>query len=129
MSDTGDSIPNLLLIEVLGTMKSKGGPLEPFPVSIGFTIRDITVFIGSQPLSPPSILLSTVGVSRRQCKVFYADNAWYIHDLGSDNGTWLSSDGQFIFADRSHPLKIADGSLILLGTVLARFTCSPSILS
>lgn len=111
-----------IFIEFIGSTKVHRGPIEPFLATFGLKVSGPMITIGSIPHAPPSIVLKYGGISRRQAKVFFLDDVWYVEDYGSDNGTWLISDGKTILAKAGSPLVIADGSLVLFGGMAARLT-------
>ncbi len=55
--------------------------------------------------------------SRRHCRIFFQDGAYYLEDLGSMNGTWLND----IPLEAGMPHLLNDGDRIAAGRVLLTF--------
>lgn len=56
------------------------------------------------------------GVSRRHARLWRHRRSWWVEDLASHNGTWVSPGGLRLPTEPiAHPLRLAAGSWILLG--------------
>lgn len=84
---------------VLERVNSKGGEIDV----------DILPFIIGKAMSQVNYCLNEYGVSRRQARIFKgADNAFFISDLDSKNGTFVN--GKRIA--RNSAMKIKDGDMV-----------------
>lgn len=73
------------------------------------TVGPIAVDLGDHP--------DGKHVSRNHAKITLEDDAYFLHDLDSSNGTWVVIEGEFVKVE-STPLK--DGDTIAFGN--AQFT-------
>ena len=99
--------PPVVGAAVLELLDERGGVLERFALD-----RDSLV-LGRRTAS--DITLADSEVSRRHARVEATTTGYYIHDLGSMNGTLVN--GRRIGA----PQRLADGDLIVLGQSRLRF--------
>lgn len=59
-------------------------------------------------------------VSRRHCQIIWEDDAWYVEDLGSTNGTYVS--GAAVTR-----VPVADGDLIKLGSTILKYLSTDNV--
>lgn len=61
--------------------------------------------------SSSDIRLPLADVSRRHCRIFYANSSWHVLDLDSTNGVFLNHR-------KVHQSKLATGDLLRIGSFL-----------
>lgn len=110
-----------LFMKIIGTMHLNEESYHPISPSIGTTITQSPTIIGSQLLYPVNIVINEPGVSRRQTEIFFKDDAWYLNDMGSDNGTWILRENITKKNNIESPKLIEQQMLVLLGTVVVEF--------
>src|SRR5690606_32631521 len=72
-----------------------------------------TVLLGRGPLA--DVELRDAAVSRRHAQISLQDGHCFLADLGSGNGSWLNE------ARVTEPMRLADGDLVRLGSVVLEF--------
>ena len=60
------------------------------PNEVDFVIDTPEFIIGKNPSQVNGVVSFNVAISRVHCKISYADNRYYLTDLGSANGTYLN---------------------------------------
>jgi pSer/pThr/pTyr-binding forkhead associated (FHA) protein len=73
------------------------------------------------PFQPPN----AATISRRHARLYWDDQALYLEDLNSTNGTRVN--GARVSPDR--PMRIMPGSTMNFGPLAARYHCGPSVSS
>ena len=76
--------------------------------------------IGRSPYA--HIIVPDKLVSRRHARVFYANNKWYIEDLGSKNGTILDDND----IRNAGPVELRGEHDLILGTTIIKVRVVPA---
>jgi hypothetical protein len=95
-------------------MPSRAGDIEPLQLVLVPSGRTLELKQPDQLLgrhSSSDIRLPLADVSRRHCRIFHANSAWYVLDLDSTNGV-------FVNHRKVQQCKLATGDLLRIGSFL-----------
>jgi ABC-type multidrug transport system fused ATPase/permease subunit/CRP-like cAMP-binding protein len=98
----GSSAPRALLTLLKGAQVGRANVLDGRVVTIGRSIEN-------------GVHLQDNAVSRRHCRIYWADDAYLVEDLGSSNGTYVNGA-------KTEKLRLRDGDIIQVGDHILQFS-------
>ena len=78
---------------------------------IAIVSKDSDIVIGRQSTST-IVISGDQYISRTHCQLSYRDGSIYLTDLGSTNGTYINSDGEWVIIDKDVKLTVGEQFMI-----------------